>query len=240
MRGLAALVLAGAGVAGCSAESEAAGPLGKTADAVAKAGAAEVSVRVTSPRTGGRPVEIKGAYSWANGYAMEARMPAGSALEEAGKGGTAAVRLVQDSYFYETEDDPEGKRWLKVKAAEVREASDAEALGGPENAVSAITALTAAKDVAKVGEQDVNGRSATHYKATIPLGKLHQDAERPWHGVVPNGVDMLAEVWVDGKGVPVRLSQTAGATTVVTDFLSFAVPIVVSAPPAGETAERGA
>ncbi|GGT22314.1 MULTISPECIES: hypothetical protein [Streptomyces] len=48
---------------------------------------------------------------------------------------------------------------------------------------------------------------------------------------------MVAEVWVDGKGVPVRLSQTAGATSVVTDFLSFGVPVSASAPPAAETAE---
>ncbi|WP_221888758.1 hypothetical protein, partial [Streptomyces sp. WAC05292] len=232
-------VVAGAGMAGCSAEKADAGPLGMTAEAVAKAGSAEVSVRVTSPRTGGRPVEIKGAYAWANGYAMQVRVPDDSPLES-GKVPSDAVRLLRDAYYYETEDDPEGKRWLKIMGTVVREGSDAEALGGPANAVSAVTALTSAKDVARVGQEDVNGRPATRYKATIPLGKLHKDAERPWHGVVPQGVDMVAEVWVDGKGVPVRLSQTAGATSVVTDFLSFGVPVSVSAPPAAETAESGA
>ncbi|MFJ2821807.1 hypothetical protein ACIO7M_11890 [Streptomyces toxytricini] len=86
----------------------------------------------------------------------------------------------------------------------------------------------------------MNGRPTTRYKATIPLGELHKDAERPWHGVVPQGIDMVAEVWVDGKGVPVRLAQAAGATSVVTDFLSFGVPVSVAAPPDAETAESGA
>ncbi|MGW4688926.1 hypothetical protein ACWEPM_29095 [Streptomyces sp. NPDC004244] len=264
VRAAVALAFAGVGttgVTGCSLAApkaaETAGTVKKAADSVesmvaalnsasdsaTKAGSAEVRMRVASPDTGGRPVDMTGTYSWGNGYAMQAEIPAAQAqMQELVKDGTVTMRLVQGSYYYEVDPLPsgefKGKRWLKVEASALIGEAGAAQLNGPAaNPTSGLKALKWSKGVEKVGTEDVNGRSAVHYKATVPLEKLDKGTTETWKALGATSSEVVVDVWVDDKGMPARLAQNGGTTQMTMDFLSFGAAADIAAPPADEVAD---
>ncbi|MEW2417475.1 hypothetical protein AB0953_27645 [Streptomyces sp. NPDC046866] len=218
--------------------------LSSASDSATKAGSAEVRMRVTSPDTGGQPVDMTGTYSWGNGYAMEAEIPAKQVqMEKMAEDGTVTMRMVQGAYYYEVDPIPsgefKGKRWLKIEASALIGESGAAKLSGPANNPTAgLKMLKWSKGVDKVGSEDVNGKPTVHYKATVPLDKLDKGAEETWKAVGSAGAGVVVvDVWVDDKGMPARLAQNAGSTNMTMDFLSFGATKEVSAPPADETAD---
>ncbi|MET9886147.1 hypothetical protein ABZZ20_24040 [Streptomyces sp. NPDC006430] len=261
VRSAVALAFVGAGMTGCSLAAQNATETAKTvtkaadsvetmvaalssaSDSATKAGSAEIKMVMTTPDTGGRPVDLTGTYSWGNGYAMQAEMPAKQVqMEDLVKDGTITMRLVQGAYYYEVDPLPsgeyEGKRWLKIEAsALIGEAGAAQLSGPATNPTSGLKMLKWAKGVDKIGKEDVNGKSTVHYKATVPMDKLDKGVEETWKAMGSTGGEVVVDVWVDDKGMPARLTQVTGSTNMSMDFLSFGATKEVSAPPADETAD---
>lgn len=245
-----ALVMA-AGTAGCSATTvtKQAGESAQTlvaalalaSDEASKAGSADISMTMTSPDTGGKPVQMKGVYSWGNGLAMATEMPAKDVeMEEFVEDGTVTMRLVQDAYYYEIDPMPDGpfkgKRWLKLEASAVLGEKGVASMKTANNDPTAgLKMLKYAKNVTKVGAEDVNGKGTVHYRATIPADKLGAAADL--YSELGATGELVADVWVDDKGMPARMTQVFGTTTVSTDFLSFGSAQPIDVPPAAETAD---
>ncbi|MET9463945.1 hypothetical protein ABZY44_03800 [Streptomyces sp. NPDC006544] len=252
--GIAAALVVTVGVSGCavgtsvgkkaadSAETLVA-TLAKASDDASKAGSADVKMTVTMPDTGGKPVQMNGVYSWGNGLAMEAEMPAKDLeMEDLVADGTITYRLVQGSYYYGIDPAPDGpykgKTWLKLDASAVLGDKGVAAMeSGNNDPTAGLKSLKWASNVTKVGSEDVNGKSSVHYRATIPSSKLG-DAASAFGAMGGSGSDeLVADIWVDDKGMPSRLNQAYGTMSVNVDFLSFGVAKDISAPPAADTAD---
>lgn len=252
--GIAAALIVAAGASGCSvgttvgkqaadsAQSLVA-TLTKASDEASKAGSADVKMSVTMPENGGKPVQMNGVYSWGNGLAMEAEMPAKDLqMEDLVADGTITYRLVQGAYYYGIDPAPagpfKGKSWLKLDASAVLGDKGAAAMNSGNNDPTAgLKSLKWASNVTKVGTEDVNGKNSVHYRATVPTSKMG-DAAATFGAVAGSGVtELVADIWVDEKGMPSRLNQTFGATSINVDFLSFGVAKDIAAPPAADTAD---
>ncbi|MFE2308897.1 hypothetical protein, partial [Streptomyces sp. NPDC059411] len=253
--GIAAALIVAAGVSGCSVGTTVVGKqaadsaetlvaaLTKASDEASKAGSADVKMTLTSPDTGGKPVQMNGVYSWGNGLAMEGEMPAKDmGMEDLVADGTITYRLVQGAYYYGVDPAPDGpfkgKSWLKLDASAVLGDKGAAAMNSGNNDPTAgLKSLKWASNVTKVGKEDVNGKSSVHYHATVPTSKMG-DAAAVFGAVGGSGVtELVADVWVDDQGMPARLNQTFGTTTVNVDFQSFGVAKDIAAPPAADTAD---
>ena len=105
---------------------------------------------------------------------------------------------------------PSGKKWLKIdlKAAGKPEPASIIAelqqlSGGSSDPTQFLTYLAKAGDVQKVGTEDVNGTSTTHYHATIDLDKLAGSAGSAADSVRQleklSGLKKLpTDIWIDG------------------------------------------
>ncbi|MGW6710753.1 hypothetical protein ACWGDE_38490 [Streptomyces sp. NPDC054956] len=254
--GVTAALIVTAGLSGCSAGTgtsvgkKAADTaetlvqtLSKASDEASKAGSAKIKMSVTMPDTGGKPVAMDGVYSWGNGLAMEAEMPAKDLqMEDMVADGTITMRLVQGAYYYNVDpaqDGPfKGKTWLKIEASAILGDKGASAMNAGNNDPTAgLKTLKWAKNVTKVGTESVNGKNAVHYHATIPTDKLGDAASV--FGAVGGGQagELVADVWVDDQGMPAKLSQVYGNVSAEIEFLSFGVAKDIAVPPAAETAD---
>ncbi|CAM5308172.1 putative lipoprotein [Streptomyces avidinii] len=251
--GIAAALIVTAGVSGCAAGASVGkqaadsaealvATLAKASDDASKAGSADVRMTVTMPDTGGKPVQMNGVYSWGNGLAMEAETPAKDLeMEDLVADGTITYRLVQGSYYYGVDPAPEGpfkgKTWLKLDASAVLGDKGAAAMeSGNNDPTAGLKSLKWANNVTKIGKEDVNGKSSVHYRATVPSDKLG-DAASAFGAMGGGAGDLVSDIWVDDKGMPSRLNQTVGTTSVNVDFLSFGVAKDITAPPAADTAD---
>ncbi|MGW9372954.1 hypothetical protein ACWGVR_23340 [Streptomyces xanthophaeus] len=216
--------------------------LARASDEASKAGSADVSMTVTSPDTGGKPVQMKGLYTWGNGMAMETEIPAKDlGMDDMVADGTVTMRLVDGAYYYEVdrveEDGPfKGKTWMKVEASVVVGEKGAASMAGANGDPTAgLKGLKYAKDVTKVGTENVNGKSTIHYRATVPADKMSTAADM-YKGLGLSG-EIVTDIWVDDKGAPARMTQAVGTTSVSMDFLAFGGGRTVVVPPAAETAD---
>ncbi|MGW7456925.1 hypothetical protein [Streptomyces sp. NPDC054797] len=250
--GVAAALVIAVGSVGCSATTvaEKAGDsaqtlvqaLSRASDEASKAGSAEINMVVTSSETAGKPVQMKGVYTWGDGVAMETEMPAKDLqMEDLVADGTITMRMVQGAYYYGVDPSPDGpfkgKSWLKLDVSAVLGEQGAAGMKGANSDPTAgLKTLKYAKGVSKVGTESVNGKTTTHYRATVPGDKLG-DAAAMYDKLGSTGGEVVTDVWVDDKGMPARMNQTFGTTSMNLDFLSFGSAKAISAPPAGDTAD---
>ncbi|MCX5128588.1 hypothetical protein [Streptomyces sp. NBC_00347] len=252
--GIAAAVIVTAGLSGCTAGASVGkkaadsaetlvAKLTKVSDEASKAGSAEVEMSVTMPDTGGKPVQVNGTYSWGNGLAMEAEMPAADLqMQDLVADGTITYRLVQGAYYYGIDPAPSGpfagKTWLKLEASAVLGEQGAAGMSAGNNDPTAgLKSLKWASNVTEVGREDVNGKSSVHYRATVPVDKMG-DSKAVFGAVGGGGAtELVSDIWVDDKGMPSRLNQVFGNVTVNIDFLSFGVAKDIAIPPAADTAD---
>ncbi|MFD9358993.1 hypothetical protein [Streptomyces sp. NPDC060031] len=246
-----AAVFVAAGSAGCSATAvtQKAGEsaqnlvaaLSRASDEASKAGSADISMTLTTPDTGGKPMQMKGLYSWGNGLAMETEMPAKDLqMEDMVADGTITMRLVQGAYYYEVDPAPDGpfqgKTWLKVEASAVMGEKGAASMNGANaDPTSGLKGLKYAKDVTKVATENVNGKSTVHYRASVPADRLGAASDM-YKGLGMTG-EVVTDVWVDDKGTPARMNQVIGTSTISVDFLSFGSQRSIDVPPAADTAD---
>lgn len=102
----------------------------------------------------------------------------------------------------------------------------------------------------KVGTEDVRGVSTTHYRATVDLDKVVDqapaDLRKTYRASIRSlkqglGTDKIpVDVWVDSKNLVRRLAEHlpimgGGKVDFTVDFYDFGTPVSVTAPPVSET-----
>jgi len=90
---------------------------------------------------------------------------------------------------------------------------------------------SAATSVTSKGSEQVEGTPTTHYVLTLDPGSAGENA-----GVTPSPgtPDLVYDVWVGDDGLLRRISYSAGASTLVVDYLKWGEPVDVVAPPADQ------
>jgi hypothetical protein len=175
-------------------------------------------------------------------------MPLVGTLEERVVDGVAYMDL---GGFPGLPAEDEGK-WIKVDLAQLQGgmagdlAAQADA-NSPQRGLEYLQGLSG--DVQDLGQEDVNGVAATHYRASIDYAKVLDqlpnatEAERDAFaklGTVP------ADVWIDGQDRIVKMHMTidgstfgagAGTGELTMELSDFGVPVDVQAPPADQTVD---
>ena len=122
-------------------------------------------------------------------------------------------------------------------------------LGGGGDPTQYLSYLAKAGDVQKVGTEDVNGTSTTHYRATIAFDKLAGTAGKAAASVrqleqMTGAKQLPTDIWIDAstarappdhrhrdeRPLPIKFY-------VQIDYKRFGVPVDVHAPAADETAD---
>jgi hypothetical protein len=174
--------------------------------------------------------------------------------------GTFEERLVGDSLYMNFGDIPKvgdqlpaGKPWVQFTFADLQSATgiDVQQLvdqaknSGPTQGLANLQGLSG--DVEKVGEDTIDGRHATHYRASIDYAKVAEQAS----GYSPEIVEKLkqlgtvpADVWIDDDDHVVKMHYTidAGAVSGGSGTADFTLQmsdigeqVTVEAPPADQT-----
>ncbi|HXY80058.1 MAG TPA: LppX_LprAFG lipoprotein [Gaiellaceae bacterium] len=130
---------------------------------------------------------------------------------------------------------PAGKSWLKLDLAK---AGAAQGLNLntllSQDPTQLLAALQSLKGATKVGSEQVDGVSTTHYRASIDLSKLPAGS---------SGAPSVYDAWVGGDGyvhrVRVRIATGSGtkksAITLTADLSGFGESVKVAVPPAAQT-----
>lgn len=221
--------------------------LTRATDRTEELGSAEVEMTAD---TGDGPVTMEGTYSWGDGYAYDIEMDTSAAgMQDLTDDPTVHALFVDGAYYYNvdpmTSGPYKGKEWLKVDGSAVFGEKGSQALSGGSGAspAASMRSLKYAKGFEDLGEERVDGRTATHYRAVLGkegMGRF-ADAYSDEGGIVDSmtgGADKVTmDVWVGSDDLPVRLRQEMGTLTVTMDFEKFGATADVKAPPAAETAD---
>jgi hypothetical protein len=174
--------------------------------------------------------------------------------------GSFEERLVGDSIYVNFGDIPKiadelpaGKPWLQLSFADLQSATgvdlqqlvDQAKNSGPSQGLANLQGLSG--DVEKVGDDTIDGRHATHYRASIDYAKVAEKAS----GYSPEIAEKLqqlgtvpADVWIDDDDHVVKMHYTiaAGAISGGSGSADFTLqmgdigePVTVDAPPADQT-----
>jgi hypothetical protein len=258
--GLCALLLA-AGAVGCGAEES---PEMTPAAAVAKAAknteditSLQYRMKGTVPESG--RVEGEASMRLKPTIAMSMKMKA----PDQGAGESVEIRLVDKAMYLgggaDMAKEMDGKRWLKFDLSGSDAAKDLDRMGSTsqaeQNPAAESTFLTGAKDVKKVGSEEVEGVETTHYTGTVTLDDLRaslkdgkaetrKQREKSIKQYEKLGVDKLTmDMWVDGedhtKQFRMKGQADKGPMDMTITFLDYNKPVTVTAPPTKEVADLG-
>jgi hypothetical protein len=149
-------------------------------------------------------------------------------MQELHVGRTAYVRVLGQGV-----DD----KWMSTDIGEMFGADPSSAAGNPSSSADMIGAVVG--EVITIGEETINGVSATHYRVRVDMSRTEDGAapsapagEALFEPVVP------ADIWVDAAGLPRRVSATirfagklqGASMTTTTDFLRFGGAVHVTPP----------
>jgi hypothetical protein len=187
--------------------------------------------------------------------AMRMKMEGGTGADA----GEVEIRLVGGAMYLNGGEPLEpGKNWMKFDLAALKEAGGEDPMAGltrqaEQNPAEESAALTASKDLRKVGEETVDGVKTTHYSGTLTLDAMRESLEgedaatrkrreKSLDDYEKLGVDKLTmDMWIDGnertKQVRTRSTTDKGPLDVVIKFLAVNEPVTVEAPPAGQTVD---
>lgn len=187
--------------------------------------------------------------------AMQMKMEGGTGADA----GEVEIRLVGGAMYMNGGEPIEpGKSWMKFDLAALKEAGGEDPMAGlsrqaEQNPAEESAALTASKDLKKVGEETVDGVKTTHYSGTLTLDAMREslkgeDAatrkrrEKSLDDYEKLGVEKLTmDMWIDGndqtKQVRTRSTTDEGPLDMVIKFLAVNEPVTVEAPPAGQTVD---
>jgi hypothetical protein len=246
--------------AGCGAEESvrnAVDPVAQAATATAKERTVQVSMTGTITADGEQgELSAKGAFDLeADRGTMKVKMSVPGAVP--GQRDVQFDELTDGLTMYLRSDALTtgvigDKHWIKVDLEKLASEQGAD-LGELEQLGSAdptdfLAFLKQARDVHKVGSEDVDGTPTSHYKATIDLDKAgaDHDAANAAHQLERLGGPNTfpTEVWVDGQGrirretidysgeqpAPIRMHFTI-------DYEKFGVPVDVQLPDADDTVD---
>ncbi|MDA2811036.1 hypothetical protein O4J56_10350 [Nocardiopsis sp. RSe5-2] len=152
--------------------------------------------------------------------------------------GTTSTILMRGSEMVMQSDmpgaPPGGPEWLRMDLGQMGEQGGG---AGAQDPLAEVEKLLAAQDVQEEGSADVNGVETTRYSGTYSteeaLQELDPEAQEAARQVYDqSGVSEVSfEVFVDGDGMPRRVTTDAGGTvTSSIDFTSFNEPVTVEWP----------
>ena len=138
----------------------------------------------------------------------------------------------------------ESKRWLAMDLRENEASLDSLLLPFPfiDPAHTLELLLDVSHEVEQAGEEDVRGVATEHYRLTIDLERVVEEAPARLRSRLRRELDAASEktrrleLWIDGEGLVRRLSVPDSDEKVTIDFFDFGVDVDVEAPPADEVA----
>ncbi|MFD4138863.1 MULTISPECIES: LppX_LprAFG lipoprotein [unclassified Streptomyces] len=273
-RKMAGVALAGAllcGTAACTGEDDKASPGGKAASSAPKP--VEVTPAAAIKRAAEKNEKITSlTYSMSGKVPGDGSMKAQAsmsmkplALQMKMEGGTGAdsgeveIRVVGGAMYMNGGEPLEpGKNWMKFDLAALKKAGGEDPMAGlsrqaEQNPAKDSAALTASKDLKKVGEETIDGVKTTHYSGTLTLDAMRdslkgEDAatrksrEQSLKDYEKLGAKSLTmDMWIDEndqtKQFRTRSTTDKGPLDVVIKFLAVNKPVTVKAPSPGETVD---
>ncbi|HLM16400.1 MAG TPA: LppX_LprAFG lipoprotein [Acidimicrobiia bacterium] len=148
----------------------------------------------------------------------------------------------------------DGKEWVKLDLEQLKQqdgvfgdlANQAES-NSPKQGLEYLQGLSG--DVQDLGQEDVGGRPATHYRATIDYAKVLDelpDASAQTRDALGKLGTVPADVWIDDRDRVVKMHLTidggalglgAGTAELAMELSDFGVPVDVQAPPEDQTVD---
>jgi hypothetical protein len=144
---------------------------------------------------------------------------------------------------------PTGKAWLKfdLGALSKEQGLDFEQLTqlNQSDPSQALQLLSGAEDFEEVGKEEVRGVETTHYRGTVDMSKVAENAPEDLQDDIRKIVEATGErtvpmdVWVDGDGLARRLKWTqqlpqGAAMTMDEELYDFGVEVDAEPPPEDE------
>ena len=272
--GLVALSLgASCGQPGTSLDENGAALIAASADATTDAGSARISMQMTMSMPEGQSVpqgdltmNAEGAYDFANRLgemSMTMELP-----EQAGQmAGPQTIDMIfEDLVIYMkypmmTQLAPGAKTWIRMDLEKMAESTGMDfgammqsGSSDPSQMLEWLRGVSG--DVQVVGEEEVRGAPATHYKGNIDFNKVADQAPEQLRKQMKASIDAMTEaigtdtlpfeVWIDEQGRAIRMAQsfdfeqgaTAGASMSMTiDIFDFGTEVDIEIPPASETTD---
>jgi predicted small lipoprotein YifL len=154
---------------------------------------------------------------------------------------------------------PGGKQWLKLDVEAIAKRQNVD-LGqfrqltqnDPTQMLAYLKATSGKID--KVGTEDIRGVETTHYRATVDLDRVAEQAPPNLRKTFRTSIQSLkrglgtdkipVDVWVDGNDLVRRLEEHlpvagGGKIDFSVDFFDFGTPVSITPPPASETLDLG-
>lgn len=222
--------------------------LSRATDRTEEVGSAEV--RMTTDLGPGEPIEMEGVYSWGDGFAFDVEMDTEAAqMQTLTDSPTVRTLFVDGVYYYDV--DPQasgplaGKEWMSIDSSALFGEQGAQAFSGGTGSspTASMKGLKYADDVENLGEETVNGKTTTHYRAVVSekqMGKFkdaYGDDGNLFNSLTGGADSVTMEVWVGEDDLPVRMIQQFGPAKISLDFEKFGATAEVKAPPAAETGD---
>ncbi len=217
----------------------------KSADRAASRAVAAVVARMDAKsscrlvevqRRGGRTVTLSGWQVWGkDGAGLDVTLsPADFGMQKLNRSDRMEMRSTDAGEYLSI--DPaksgpfKGKRWLRYSEAAVGGTGLTDAMNklGERSPIEALGAPAAAGKITRVGRETVDGRTTTHYRATVAA-----DPDIVALKNVP--ATAQADLWVGQDGYPVRYVWDDGKQRNLTDFQSFGGTRTIPTPPASDT-----
>ncbi|MFD8272353.1 hypothetical protein [Streptomyces flaveolus] len=222
--------------------------LTRATDRTEELGSAEVRTTTTLDAAGGEPISMDGTYSWGDGAAMDVEMDTAAAQMSALQDDpTTRVLMVDGAYYYDVDPQPSGpiagKEWMRIDVAAVAGEAGADNMAANADPTAALRYMTASTEVEDLGKETVLGKETTHYRGSIGAEHIERskftEAEKKAAitALEASGGKLTCDLWIDGKDLPVRISQTGAGMTVKMDFVKFGATEKITAPPAAQTGD---
>jgi hypothetical protein len=221
--------------------------LTRATDRTEELGSAEV--KVSTDLGTGEPVAMDGTYSWGDGFAFDVEMATTPDMRALTDDPTMRMIFVDGVYYYDVDPQPSGplagKEWMSLDASAIFGEQGAQAFTGSAGGSpsASMKGLKYADDVEDLGEETLNGKTTTHYRAVISakqMGKFkdaYADEDNLLNSMT-GGVDSITtEIWVGEDDLPVRMIQNLGKAEITMDFRKFGATADVEAPPAAQTGD---
>lgn len=249
-----------------SGTADASALIAASADTTSAAGTSKMSMQMTTVMPQGEfSMDAEGAYDYANQRgAMTMQLDLG---EMTGQSGPMDVEMVfEDMVIYMkypmlSELSADAKPWIRMDLQEVGEQAGMDFGSLMQSGTSDPTQMLqwlrgASEDIEVVGEEEVRGVMATHYKGTIDFNKVVEQAPADVRDALRSTVDMVVktlgtsdapfEVWIDDQGRAVRIAQSfeyeegavaGGSMSMTLDLFDFGTDVQVNIPPASQTSD---
>ncbi len=160
------------------------------------------------------------------------------------------IRLIDGAMYMGSEG-----KWLKfdLKTLAPDQAKQLDSIGGAQqgqNPADSADSLSSSKDLAKVGEETIDGQKTTHLSGTVTLDELRtasaasapdakERQEKNIKALEAEGIkSMTMDIWIDeadqAKQVRTRGTGNSGPMDITIKFLDINKPVEIAAPPADQ------